>query len=402
MTTEPTIIRKSNNILILILCLSQFLVGCSEESEEDRLAKFRNSIKYKTYKFAIDNATKIFFKEYNKSNNAPIDEQFAHSTLGISHFLSGNSEWSFIEADTIEKYFDKKSKALSLGLKTVALSKMKYPKLSKAAYQELKALLPDLNLIGSNSIEMDHKILLFSLIIVGLYENEPSIAKSSADALGAISELDYLSPLVGVIAETKNGSPINAMEQLNELNKSEKFSEKKKMFFKEVKEVIASSEKKGVVGKELGALIEKHFITQVCDEIFNSEGKIELLKSLKELPELIKENTKPGEKENNLTTPHSTIIGTWHCSYDGGGDTMVFSKDTLLFTFRTFTAEDTEVPCTWKIEECIIYVTKKENILKFRLVQHENATFLVSDDYFKQYSDKLPDFIFQNSFKKVK
>jgi hypothetical protein len=269
---------------LFLLFPMMVLIGCGKPTEEQRLAKFRGSLKYKTYCLASEKATRLLVAEYNKKSAQSLTDQSAHATLGIVWFLAEKSEYSFIEADILGKAEDTNAKTFSLGLKSIALSKMKCPNLSRAHYDDLKALLAVQRGGDTNSIEVEHKLLLLSLIAVGLYHGDTDLAKYGADALGAISQLDYLPPLIGAVVEAKKGNPLKAVTQLRELSKSDRFSAHKKALMAEVADIIAKCPDKDKLGEELVRRVLLQLVQRVLDDIFAAEDQRALLQKLKSMP----------------------------------------------------------------------------------------------------------------------
>ncbi len=259
------------------------LAGCAKPTEEQRLAKFRGSVKYKVYRLASEKVTRLAVAEYNKTTTRPISDRLVHATLGIIWFASEKSSYSFIEADIAGTGGTHDAGLVGLGLKSIALSKMKYPGLSKAHYDELKTLLASRQDTSANSIEIEHRLLLLSLIAVGLCHGDLDLARTGADALGAVSQLDYLPPLIGSVVEAKKGRPVAALAQLRELNKSERFSEHKKVLIAEVSDILANCPDREKLGDEVANRVVGQLVRRVLDDIFTAENMGVLLEKTEEL-----------------------------------------------------------------------------------------------------------------------
>lgn len=261
--------------------------GCSKPTEEQRLAKFRGSLKVKAYRMASDNATWMAAAGYEKAAGENVDPALVHATLGFVWFLAEKNDYALIEADLTGKGATNQLKLVSLALQSLALSKMKYPSLSKAHYEELKTAMAAVQGCDANSIEVEHKVCLLSLIVVGLYQGDKELATFGADALGAITQLDYLPPLIGAVVEAKKGSPLKAVAQLRELNKSERFSAHKKALMGEIADIIENCPDKEKLGDELMNRVVDKLFQRVMDDVFSAENQKLLLEKVKALPELI-------------------------------------------------------------------------------------------------------------------
>lgn len=271
----------------LLLMTAILLAGCTKPTEEQRLSKFRGSIKYKAYHFTSEQATRLAVAEYNKRSTQPVTDAMIHSTIGLLWLLAEKSEYSFMESDIATNVTTNDIKMLCLGLQSVALSKLKYPNLSKSYYDQLKTALAAKQGIDTNSLEVEHKVMLLSLITVSLYHGDPDLAQFGADALSAVSQLDYLPPLIGAIVEAKKGSPLKAVAQLRELNKNEQFSEHKKALIAEVTDIIANCPDKEKLGDEVMNRVVLQLVRRVLDDVFSTENQRLLLEKAKTLPDLI-------------------------------------------------------------------------------------------------------------------
>ena len=269
---------------VVLLMTALLLAGCAKQTEEQRLSKLRGSMKVKAYRLASENVTRLAIVSYKATSGEKVDASLIHATLGVIWFLADKSEYSFVEADVIGKPGTNDAQLVSLALKSIALSKMKYPDLSKAHYDELKNLMALRQNTDANSVEVEHKICLLCLIAVSLYHGDPDLAKFSADALGAASQLDYLPPLIGAVVEAKKGSPFKAVAQLRELNKSERFSEHKKVLMKEIADLIENCPDKEKLGEEVLNRVLATLVQRVLDDVFTADNQRLLLEKVKSLP----------------------------------------------------------------------------------------------------------------------
>ena len=291
--------------ILLLLMTVLLLVGCSKQTEEQRLSKFRGSMKYRAYRLSSETTTKLAVAGYNAATTQKVDRVVIHATLGLLWFLSEKSEYSFAEADIFAASDNNNIKLLSLGLQSIALSKMKYPNLARSHYSELKATLAAQQNMDANNVEIEHKLMLLSLIAVSIYHGDPDLAKFGADALSAITQLDYLPPLVGAVVDAKKGSPIKALDQLRELNKSDRFSEHKNALLAEVVDIIGKCPDKEKLGDELTNRVLIQLARRVLDDIFTAENQRILLEKTKTLPDLItgKTTVQPTAADSSSVTP---------------------------------------------------------------------------------------------------
>jgi hypothetical protein len=254
--------------------------GCTTMIEKQRLNTFRKSFHYKTYRFASEKATKRALVEYNKTVSAPIDQETAHALLGIAWFIAEKNDYSLIEADLVKTTSTNENKVIALGLQSIALSKMDCPELARAHYNKLKTSLALQRNRDPNHFGVEHKMMLISLIAVSLYQDDLDLATWSADTLGASSQLDYLSPLLGAIVETKKGNPLKAMEQLQKLSQNDKFSEPKKKLFSESAEMIKNCPEEEQRGQALVDRLILQLVKGAIDTAFSDENQQVFLKKI--------------------------------------------------------------------------------------------------------------------------
>jgi hypothetical protein len=291
---------------LVVLAMALVFSGCAKPTEEQRLKKFQGSLKVKAYRLASDNGARLAIAGYEKTANQKVDPDLIHATLGIVWFLAEKHEYAFVEADVIRAGETNDLKLVSLALKSLALSKMKYPGLSKSHYEDLKTRMATRQNEDANLIEVEHKVFLLSLIAVGLYQGDPDLAKFCSDALGAITQLDYLPPLIGAVVEAKKGSPLKAVAQLRELNKSERFSEHKQALMGEIADIIENCPDKEKLGDELMNRVMIKLVQRVMDDVFSSENQKLLLDKVLSIPELITgkaaEKAPAASSTNQVTT----------------------------------------------------------------------------------------------------
>lgn len=257
-----------------------FFAGCATTTERQHLHALRKTLHYKTYRFASDKVIKRTVAEYNKTISEPVDEVMAHALLGIVWLIADRSDYSFIEADLVKEASTNENRILALGLQSVALSKMKCPGLARAYYNELKT---SLNIQKNNDPhfnDVEHKMMLISLIAVSLYQDDLVLTKWSAYTLGARSQLEYLSPLVEAIIETKKGNPLKAMKQLQELSKNERFSEHSNTLFRESATIIKDCPEQELLGPELMDRLILQLVKGALDDVLSNENQQAFLKKL--------------------------------------------------------------------------------------------------------------------------
>jgi hypothetical protein len=242
-------------------------------------------MKSKTYRFASEKAVGVAVAEYNKRNAPAVNADLVHATLGLVWFVAQKSEFSYLEAEMTAAATND-LRVLSLGLQSIALSKMKCPRLSKSRYDELKVLQATQQGSDTNKVEVEHKVMLLGLIAVSLYHGDPDLAKFAADALGAISELDYMPPLVGAVVEARKGNPLKAAAQLRELNKSDRFSAHKKAILAEMADILAHSPSDKIEQDVMNRVLLQ-LVRRVLDDVFSAENQRLLLDKTKALPALI-------------------------------------------------------------------------------------------------------------------
>lgn len=263
-------------LFIAVIMISLLLPGCSKPTEEEKAAKVFDSLKYKTYqKVSRVTIDKIVAEVQKKSPD--VDGALAHTTMSLFLFMAQKGEMALIEAKLAEDAGASKKAVLCLN--SLALYKMECPRLSKSKYEELKQILAAEQSATTAEIETQHKVLLTGMIAVGLYQGDADIAKFGAESLAAVSQLDYLPPLVKAVSEAQQGNITAAITQLRELNKSEQFSGHKKMIFAEVADIIENTPKEKIAQDLINRVVVK-LINRVLKDIFASENKTEILNKL--------------------------------------------------------------------------------------------------------------------------
>jgi hypothetical protein len=268
--------KKTILLAVSALCFA----GCTTMAERRRLHSFQKSFHNKAYRFASEKATKRTVAEYNKTVGGPIQRETAHALLGIVWFIADKSDYSFIEADLVKATSTNENKILALGLQSIALTKMDCPGLARAYYKDLKTSLSIQRISNPNHVGLEHKMMLISLIAVSLYQDDLDIAKWSADTLSTSSQLDYLSPLLGAVVETKKGNPLKAMEQLQKQSQNEKFSEPKRNLFSESAAMIKDCPEEELLGQELVDRLILQLVKGALDAVFSDENQQVFLKKI--------------------------------------------------------------------------------------------------------------------------
>jgi hypothetical protein len=266
--------------IIFLLFTGLLFVGCTTTKEEQYLSKFRKSFHYKTYRLASNKAIKRAVAEYNTTVPEPIENEMAHALLGITWFLAERNDYSFIEADLVKATNTPENKMLSLGLQSIALSKMKCPTLAGAYYKELKDSFSLHQKRVPQIVQAEHKMVLLSLIAVSLYQDDLDFAKAAADAFGTGRQLSYLSPLLGAVIETKKGDPRKAVVQLQELSKNDTFSADKKKLFSEAADMIKECPEEEQRGQALLDKLILQLVKGALDDVFSDENQRTFLKKI--------------------------------------------------------------------------------------------------------------------------
>lgn len=274
--TNASLMKKTTLLVFSVLCLS----GCTTMSERRHLHAFQKSFHYKTYRYASDKVIKRTVAEYTKTTREPIDEVMAHALMGIVWFIADKSDYSFIEADHVKATGTDENRILAAGLQSIALSKMQCPRLARAQFNELKTSLSSQKNSVPHRADAAHKMMLISLIAVSLYQDDLALAKGSADSLGAPNQLDYLSPFVGAVIETKKGNPLKAMEQLQALSQNDTFSEPKKKLFAESAALIKNCPEDELHGQELVDMLILQLVKGALDDVFSDENQQAFLKKI--------------------------------------------------------------------------------------------------------------------------
>ncbi len=276
--------RGSSCLLLVVLVL---LAGCAKPTEEQRLEKFRRSIKYRTYRLASEKATHLLTTDYNKTAPRPIDKMLVHSTLGLLWFFAGKDEYSFIEADLIAGSSTGKLATLSLCLKSMALSRMKYPGLARSHYEDVRDIMAAHEGVDVQSVELDHKVFLLSLIAVSILQRDPELARFGADTLAAISQVEYLPPLVSVIMAAQDGNVLLAADQLRELNRDERFSEHRKAIVDRMAAVMTNTTDQTKLDEELTNIVMGELCKRVLEDVFTTDELKTLLDKTEALPDAL-------------------------------------------------------------------------------------------------------------------
>ena len=121
---------------------------------------------------------------------------------------------------------------------------------------------------------------LISLVAVSLYQDDLDFAKTAADAFGTNSQLDYLSPLLGAVIETKRGNPLKAIAQLQELSKRDTFSERTKKLFSEAADMIKNSPEEEQRGQALLDRLILQLVKVALEDVFSDENQRAFLKQI--------------------------------------------------------------------------------------------------------------------------
>lgn len=273
--------------ICLMLAATVLLAGCAKPTEEQRLEKFRRSIKYRAYRLASEKATRLLVTDYNKTTPRPVDEPIVHSTLGLLWFFGSKSEYSFVEADMITNAPAGDLYTLSLCLKSMALSRMKYPGLARAHYEGVRERMAAAENRDVQGVELDHKVFLVALIAASFIQRDAELATFGADALAAICQVDYLPPLVSVLVAAQQGNIVQAGSQLRELNKSERFSEHRRAIVDQMAALMTNTTDQAKLDEELTNLVVGELCKRVLEDVFTSAELWVLLDKTEALPDAL-------------------------------------------------------------------------------------------------------------------
>ena len=135
------------------------IMGCAEKTEDERLAEFRSSLKYRAYRLASEKTTRLAVVEFNRTADKEVDERSVHGLLGILLLLADKPEYSCMEADIYTALGDGESETdnLALALRTVALHKMDFPVTSNREYEQLKSNLALAEGKTLDEVSIEHK-----------------------------------------------------------------------------------------------------------------------------------------------------------------------------------------------------------------------------------------------------
>jgi len=219
----------------LLLCLALlFITSCTKTDEEKRLAKFRKTIPYKTYRMTSEKAIELALDEYNKDLDVPLSPHIVHATLGFICLIGNKSEYALIEADLAKESPSAETAILAMGVQSVALAKLNCSHLAHEQYTKLKSALASLQKSTPARLENVQSRLMFaSLIAVSLYQDDAELATFSANKLSSHTQFDYLPSLVSALMEIKRGHSQKALSYLQELSQHKNFPESKRTLFSE-------------------------------------------------------------------------------------------------------------------------------------------------------------------------
>ncbi|MEN8127118.1 MAG: hypothetical protein ABFR90_04845 [Planctomycetota bacterium] len=277
---------------VVLTLVGLLLVGCGTKTEEEELAEFKSSLRYKAYWLASDKAVDVAVAAYNQQvdpNSMQMDTEMAHSLLGVLWFMQQKGKFCYIEADVLDDVEGLEYPMLPRCLRILALYNMGLEQLSASQYQTLKEDLAAEEGTTPEEVELEHKLLLSALILVGLQQGDLGIAQFAAETLEATTQIDYLGPLVGAVAKAQGGHPIEACKELRELAQSERFRGHVRELMAEAADTIenADTTDKGQITKEVVAAVGARLTKQIIDDIFTAEDQKTMLDTVRKLPEKI-------------------------------------------------------------------------------------------------------------------
>jgi hypothetical protein len=299
---------------LLFLIAAILLSGCAQKTEEERLAKRMSKWRYRTYRLASEKATGAAIAECKRRTGEETDASAVHAVLSVLWFTQQRYELCYLEADLLSEQENEDARVMALALQTVALFGMEFQQLSDARYEELKMLLAATSKKTPEEIQMEHKVFLTCLILVSLHHGDPDLARFSADALGATSQLDYLEPLVGAIVEAKKGHLLKARKELTELVQSDRFQEHTRALIEEASALAEQAEDPEQFLADLLEKLPALLAERVLEDIFAEEKRAGLLQQIKQIPETLmgKEDTQQTDGEATSETAPSAASEASH------------------------------------------------------------------------------------------
>jgi hypothetical protein len=271
------------------LCLViMFFAACSKTDEEKRLARFRKSIPYKTYRFASEKATELALDEYNKSLDFPIEPQVVHATLGFACLVTKRSEYALIEAELAKEspLATPDTAILSMGLQSVALRNLNCPHLAREQFLKLKtATASQKKTALPQQDTLESKLTLASLMIAGLYQNDAEVANLAAKRLGGNTQFGYLPSLINALIEIKRGHPQKAIGYAQELSQNKHFPESRRKAFSESLEALANTSEQMQDKDAIADGMILQLLDVLLEELFSQANQQILLKKITTLAE---------------------------------------------------------------------------------------------------------------------
>ena len=276
--------RREMKRLILFLVIATLQPGCAQKTEQERLDKQMSKWRYRGYRLASDKAAGAVVAECNRRMIAQTDVTAVHAVLSVIWLAQQGYEYGYLEASIVSQQEGKEARVMALALQTVALFGMEYRQLSDARYEELKRLLAAASNKTPEQIQMEHKLFLTCLVLVSLHHGDPNLAKFAADALGTTSDLDYLEPLVGAIAEAKAGHLFKARKELSELASSDQFQDHTRVLIREASAVAEQAEDPEQLLADLLERLPALLAERGVADIFAEEKRAGLFEKIKEIP----------------------------------------------------------------------------------------------------------------------
>lgn len=271
----------------LLLCLAILLItACTKTDEEKRLAKFRKTISYKTYRFTSEKATVLALEEYNKALDVSLEPPLVHAMIGFVCLIGKKNEYALIEADLAKESPSAETAILAMGVQSIALTKLHCSHLALEQYTKLKSALASLQKNTPSRLEdVQSRLMFASLIAVSLYQNDAELATFSAKTLGAHTQFDYLPSLVSALVEIKKGHSQKALEHLQEISQRKNFPEAKRIIFAESIALIAKTSDQT---RDKDAMVDE-LILQLLDvllkDLFANDNQQLVLKKISALSE---------------------------------------------------------------------------------------------------------------------
>jgi hypothetical protein len=260
--------------------------ACTKTDEEKRLAKFRKSLPYKTYRLASEKATGLALTEYNKTLAVPLEPAWVHATVGFVCLFSGKNDYAFIESELARESTSLEATILAQGVQSIALSKLKASHLAREQFTKLKENLHlQQERAPARTDDLEVRLMFASILAASIYHDDDKLANTTARKLATYRPLDYLPSLVSALLELKKGHTEKAIQQFQTLSQHPHFPAVKRPL---LTETLTLLQQEKLPENELDALVDRLFLQlteTILDELFSSENQQNVLKKITSLTE---------------------------------------------------------------------------------------------------------------------